>query len=114
LISLQSTGLQVVWVQGRISFEGKALITVQQAASRLTTVRPLGTYLVSLKGGTVPTLELSTVDGALLLSGKGQWTEARFRFSGQASASPEAQASLNNLLNIIGRRKGAVSIISLG
>lgn len=113
-ISVQTKGVQILWSQGRMSFQGSALIAVQQASSRLTTVRPLGNYLISIQGGTTPVLDLSTTDGALLLSGKGHWTGAKFRFSGQASASPEAQASLNSLLNIIGRRNGALSLISLG
>jgi general secretion pathway protein N len=113
-ISLRSKDLQIHWAKGRLRFEGSASIAVQQASSRLTTVRPLGNYLVTIQGGAAPVMDLATLDGALQLSGKGQWTGARFRFSGQASASPEAEGSLNNLLNIIGRRKGAVSLISLG
>jgi general secretion pathway protein N len=38
----------------------------------------------------------------------------KFRFSGQASAAAGAEAALNNLLNIIGRRQGARSVISIG
>jgi general secretion pathway protein N len=37
------------------------------------------------------------------------------RFRGEARAATEAdEAALNNLLNIIGRRNGAVSVISIG
>jgi general secretion pathway protein N len=49
----------------------------------------------------------------LQLSGQGEWAP-RLRFRGQASATPEAEAALANLLNIIGRRQGAVSLISIG
>jgi general secretion pathway protein N len=38
----------------------------------------------------------------------------RLRFTGEASAAPEREAQLSNLLNIIGRRSGARSLISLG
>jgi general secretion pathway protein N len=38
----------------------------------------------------------------------------RLRFAGEASAAPEREGALSNLLNIIGRRNGARSLISLG
>ena len=38
----------------------------------------------------------------------------RLRFEGVASAAPEREAALANLLNIIGRRSGARSIITIG
>jgi general secretion pathway protein N len=50
----------------------------------------------------------------LQLSGSGQWAASRLRFAGQASAEPGAEPALNNLLNIIGRRQGALSLISIG
>jgi len=36
------------------------------------------------------------------------------RFRGTAKAAPGAEDALNNLLNIIGRRNGALSAISIG
>jgi len=50
----------------------------------------------------------------LLLSGQGQWQGTRLQFRGEASAVPEHAAALSNLLNIIGRRQGARSLLSLG
>jgi general secretion pathway protein N len=38
----------------------------------------------------------------------------KLRFEGVASSTPEHQAALQNLLNIIGRRDGARAIIQLG
>ena len=61
-----------------------------------------------------PALTLSTLDGALLLSGSGQWTGSQFRFRGEARAAPGAEGELDNLLNFFGRRQGALSIISIG
>ena len=83
-------------------------------SSRLSTLRPMGSYRLLLSGGEVPTLALSTLDGALQLSGTGQWVGQRLRFAGEASAAPEREAALANLLNIIGRRSGARSIITVG
>jgi general secretion pathway protein N len=49
----------------------------------------------------------------LQLSGAGQWAGGRLRFRGQASASPEDEQVLGNLLNIVGRRQGARSVIAV-
>ena len=66
------------------------------------------------EGTPTPGLELSTLQGPLLLSGQGQWVGQRLRFTGEARATPEREAALSNLLNIIGRRNGARSVISIG
>lgn len=113
-LSLRTESLQLQWAQGRLSVAGRAELTAGRMASRLTTLRPMGSYRLVLAGGEVPTLQLSTLDGPLLLSGTGQWVASRLRFSGEASAAPEREAALANLLNIIGRRDGARSIITLG
>ena len=78
---------------------------------------PLGSYRFSLIGsaGGPSQLRLSTIDGALQLKGEGTAGANGVRFRGEASAATEAdEAALNNLLNIIGRRNGAVSVISIG
>jgi general secretion pathway protein N len=67
-----------------------------------------------LQGGTQDTLRLETLEGSLQLSGTGQWVGQRLRFRGEASAAPEREEALANLLNIIGRRSGARSLISIG
>jgi len=38
----------------------------------------------------------------------------KLQFNGEATCAPEHQAALANLLNIIGRRSGARSIIKRG
>jgi general secretion pathway protein N len=67
-----------------------------------------------LQGGPQSTLRLETLDGSLQLTGSGQWVGSRLRFRGEAAAAPEREAALANLLNIIGRRSGPRSIISIG
>ena len=74
----------------------------------------MGSYRLTLQGGAAPTLALQTLQGDLQLSGSGQWVGQRLRFSGEASAAPEREGALSNLLNIIGRRNGARSLITLG
>ena len=74
----------------------------------------MGSYRMTLLGGNTPTLTLDTLEGSLNLSGQGQWVGSRLRFSGTASAAPDREEALANLLNIIGRRSGARSIITIG
>jgi general secretion pathway protein N len=74
----------------------------------------MGSYRINLQGGATPTLRLDTIDGSLRLSGSGQWVGRRLRFTGEATAAPEREAALSNLLNIIGRRNGPRSIITIG
>ena len=86
-------------------------------ASSLSTLEVLGSYRLSLLGdarGDSAQVQLSTTDGALQLAGSGLWAASRLRFNGQASAAPGSEAALGNLLNIIGRRQGALSLISSG
>ena len=65
-------------------------------------------------GKDIALLTLSTTEGSLRLNGSGQWSPAKLRFRGDARAAEGSEAVLNNLLNIIGRRQGALSIISIG
>ena len=113
-LTLTTQGLQAEWQAGRVSTQGQAELTLHQLASRLSTLQPLGSYRVLWRGGEAPRLELSTLEGALQLSGSGQWVGARLRFSGQASAAPGQEAPLANLLNLLGRRQGNRALISIG
>jgi len=111
---LETRGLSVEWIEGRLSVAGQADLTAQRMSSRLSTLRPMGSYRMTLLGGDTPTLNLDTLEGSLNLSGRGQWVGSRLRFSGTASAAPDREEALANLLNIIGRRSGANSIITIG
>jgi general secretion pathway protein N len=62
----------------------------------------------------VAQVSLTTTEGALQIIGNGQWAASRLRFNGQASAAPGSEAALSNLLNLIGRRQGALSLITIG
>ncbi len=116
-LRLSSPGLKLESVQGRWLVEGQADIEMLQASSRVSTLEPLGSYRFTLTGsaGAPSQLRLSTLEGALQLSGEGTAGANGVRFRGEAKAATEAdEAALNNLLNIIGRRSGAVSVISIG
>lgn len=116
-LQLSAQALSLLQVQGRIVLGGQAEIVLSDLASRVSTLETLGDYRLDLRGdpaGDAASLELSTLRGALQLSGRGQWVASKLRFRGQASAAAGFEAALNNLLNIIGRRQGALSVISIG
>lgn len=123
-MQLSSSGLALDYVQGRWRLDGRAELALNSIASRVSTLDVLGSYRLSVDGGSggiagaagsdLATLQLGTTSGALLLSGSGQFVASKLRFSGQASAAPGSETVLNNLLNIIGRRQGALSVITIG
>ena len=100
------------------AMKGSVRLTAADMSSKLSTLRPMGTYQILIDGGTparaTPVLTLTTLSGSLLLNGQGQWQNDRLQFRGEATAVPEHAAALSNLLNIIGRRQGARSLLSLG
>jgi general secretion pathway protein N len=117
-LQLQTRSLQLHWAQGRMQMKGLVALQVQNMSSRLSPIKPIGSYQLQISGspeGTpTPSLKLSTLQGPLLISGEGQWVGARLRFTGEASAQEGHETALNNLLNILGRRQGTRSLISLG
>ena len=121
-VRLATQGLSVEWSAGRPAVAGRAELLALRVASRLSTLRPMGSYRITLQGGTKTllvralsaALRLETLEGSLRLSGDGQWVGSRLHFRGEASAAPDREAALANLLNIIGRRSGPRSIISIG
>lgn len=113
-LKLATQGLSLEWAAGRLAVAGRAELVAQRMASRLSTLRPMGSYRITLEGGPTPTLRLETLEGSLRLAGSGQWVGARLRFAGEATAEAEREAALSNLLNIIGRRNGPRSIITIG
>ena len=113
-LALHTSGLGAEWASGRMLLAGQLQLDALAMSTRLSTLRPMGSYRLLLEGGAVPTLQLTTLDGALQMQGSGQWVGKRLRFEGEATAEPEREAALSNLLNIIGRRRGARSLITLG
>lgn len=117
-LRLNTRSVQFNWAQGRLQMRGQLELTLQNLSSRLSAVKPMGSYRIQLSGtpeGTAtPSLLLSTVQGPLVLSGQGQWVGARLRFTGEASAQEGHEAAFDNLLNILGRRQGVRSLLSLG
>ena len=117
-LQLRTEALQLQWAQGRLQMQGLVELSLQGMSSRLSPVKPMGSYRVALTGspeGTpTPGLALTTLQGPLLLSGQGQWVGQRLRFTGEARAAEGHEAAFDNLLNILGRRQGVRSLLSFG
>lgn len=117
-LRLSSPGLSLDTAAGRWRLAGAADLELSDVGTPLTTLERLGSYRIHIEdasaAGQGPGFTLSTVDGALLLSGNGQWTAAQLRFRGEARAAPGFEGALDNLLNILGRRQGALALISIG
>ena len=95
-------------------FDGQMRVQAIDVSVRLSTLRPLGSYQLDVQGGTRTTLLLTTLDGRLQLSGQGHWQGQGLVFSGMASAAPDHEAALNNLLNLMGQRQGPRSSFKIG
>jgi general secretion pathway protein N len=116
-LALQSDGLSLQVDRGRANLQGVLMVDALDIASRLSTLRPLGSYRLELRAaadGNTATLNLSTLRGDLLLQGSGQWVGGRLRFRGEAQAAAGREVALTNLLNIMGKRQGPLSVFSVG
>ncbi len=113
-MQLQTT--QLVWEQRGDAphLKGQAELQLRQLSTRLSTLRPLGNYRVRVHGGDTIALTLDTLEGSLQLQGSGQWRPGRLQFNGEATAAPDAQDALSNLLNVLGQRQGNKSILKMG
>jgi general secretion pathway protein N len=125
VLTLSTHNLSFALKGGHWSTLGSAQAEVRQASSRLTTLDSLGTYRVLIQpdpstqirpgdGATRDLVWISTLDGALLIDGRGLIGATGVRIRAEAHAAPGSEAALNNLLNLIGRRNGASSAISIG
>jgi general secretion pathway protein N len=125
VLTLSTHNLSFALKGGHWSTLGSAQVEIRQASSRLTTLASLGTYRVLIQpdpstqirpgdGATRDLVWISTVDGALLIDGRGLIGATGVRIRAEAHAAAGSEAALNNLLNLIGRRNGASSAISIG
>jgi general secretion pathway protein N len=125
VLTLTTHNLQFSLQGGHWRTLGSAQVEVRQASSRLTTLDTLGTYRVLIQpdpstqikpgdGASRALVWISTLDGALLIDGRGLIGATGVRIRAEAHAAAGSEAALNNLLNLIGRRNGASSAISIG
>lgn len=116
LLRMNTRDLAFEWVQGRVRMEGQVDLALDNVSSPISTLDRLGSYRLDVLGDNEGQmiLNLTTVDGSLQLSGQGTVGAGGTRFRGQATASEADRGALDNLLNIIGRRSGDHSVISIG
>jgi general secretion pathway protein N len=113
---LSWTTLQLERLERAVAINGRTMLALNDMGSRMAPVKPLGSYELTMDWrGQQAQLNLSTVRGALLLSGKGALDQGRFQFSGQAQAADGYEETLGNLLNLLGQRRmvGGKKIIAL-
>jgi len=121
-LRLASPGLTLQATGSHWRFSGRAEIDLETFSSRLSSLGVLGSYHLVLTGdatrGAPATVTLTTTRGPLMLAGSGELLGSGaalgLRFRGTAAAAPGQEGVLNNLLNIIGRRQGAQTLISIG
>ncbi len=125
VLTLSTRNLSFSLKGGHWSTLGSAQVEIRQASSRLTTLDSLGSYRVLIQpdpstqvrpgdGATRALVWISTLDGALLIDGRGLIGATGVRIRAEAHAAAGNEAALDNLLNLIGRRNGASSAISIG
>jgi general secretion pathway protein N len=125
LLTLTTHNLSFSLQGGHWRTLGSAQIEIRQASSRLTTLDTLGSYRILIQpdpstqiqpgeGATRALVWISTIEGALLIDGRGLIGATGMRLRAEAHAAAGSEAALNNLLNLIGRRNGALSAISIG
>ncbi len=114
VLTLSTQAFSMRFQGPQLALAGSAVINATNISSSLSTLKPMGSYRLAIAGGKTSTLLLTSTEGSLQLSGSGRWNGSALRFDGEASAAPGSEDALANLLNIIGRRDGARSLITLG
>lgn len=109
--------LELAWTDTEIrgtSLKGEVQVDWRDAQSALSTVVPLGTYRLTVKGtGGVPAIDLRTLAGPLQMQGKGTVEGSRIRFNGIATAEPSMLGALNGLLGLLGMRSGDKVLLAI-
>ena len=116
-LQLDTRALEMRWAEQRLQVTGQATLDLTDLSTRLSPLRPMGSYRLQLQGsvGNAPMqVQLDTLEGRLQLHGRGEWTGERWRFEGEASAAPEHEAALSNLLNVLGQRQGNKALLTMG
>ena len=106
VIRLSWNRLDLVRQANSVAVTGRTVLSLADMGSRMAPIRPLGSYEMAMDWrGQQADLVLSTVRGALLLSGTGKLQNGRLRFSGQAAAADGYEDTLGNMLNLLGQRR---------
>ncbi len=102
--------LKLQWSDIKWDEAPTGLVEVQflDITSPISLVKPLGSYALKLQIDQDIKVDLFTLNGPLLLNGRGLLANGRLSFQGEASALPESIDALIGLLSIIGRKDGTV------
>lgn len=85
-------------------------LQAQNLGSRLSTLKPLGSYILRLSLGPLGgRLDLESAAGPLLLQGQGTLSRGRWGFDGTATANDAQLPQLMGLLSILGHHDGPVT-----
>jgi general secretion pathway protein N len=104
----RQTGLQV-------QSSGQFTLTLEQFATRLSSLRPLGDYRLTVLGADSVSVSLTTLQGPLHLQGHGVWQQGNLQFTGEAWApQPQDEPALANLLGVLGPRQGTRALLKVG
>ena len=96
------------------AFTGEMQIDWYQAQSALSTISPLGSYRLRVRGsGEPPLIELQTLSGPLQMQGSGKIEGTRIMFSGTATAEAGMRSSLDGLLGVLGMRSGDKVLLAI-
>lgn len=113
---LSWNALQLVRQGNNVDLTGSMALQMDDIASRLSPVKPLGAYELSMDWrGQQASMVLKSIKGPMLLSGTGMLSNGRMQFSGTAQAESGQEERLANLLNLLGqrRREGNRDVIAL-
>jgi general secretion pathway protein N len=108
--------LQLTRQNGNIGIAGAMNLELNDIGSRLSPVKPLGSYDLSVDWhGTQADVTLKTITGPMILNGSGTFADGRLRFSATAQAQAGQEQNLANFLNLLGqhRRVGGKDVIGL-
>jgi general secretion pathway protein N len=98
--------LQLARQNGAIEMNGTVNLEMNDIASRLSPVKPLGSYNLAMDwNGQHAQLLLKTIKGAMVLNGSGTLSNGRLQFSGSAQAAIGQEEELANFLNLLGQRR---------
>ena len=115
-LHLSWNNLQFTREGAQLSWQGQLELDLSEMASRLSPVRPLGSYKMSFDlHGNSADVNLVTQTGPMMLTGTGALNGGRFQFSGKAWAQEGQETKLANLLNLLGQRRkdGDKDVIAL-
>lgn len=101
--------LQISWAQWQAGANLQAAVKWLDAQSALSSIRPLGEYMLNIQGDPAAELALNLVTskGPLMLEGTGRLGgQQGFVFSGYASADARSKEALTGLLSQMGKLEG--------